>query len=287
MTGNDSSVIHHLKWHLHNVFSIKDLGLLHYFLGLEISYLPHGIAISQKKFASDLLRASGIQSFKKAVTPLPLHLKLHAADAPLYSNPTHYRSLVGKLNFLTHTRPDLAFTVQTLSQFMQNPTDAHYQALTHTLNYLASTIDHGILLKASDQLRLQAYSDSDWGACLDTRRSVSGYLLLFGNSPISWKSKKQSTVSKSSSEAEYRAMSSAASEVTWVINLLTDLGVKDLKPITLHCVITYLPCTLPITLCSMNERSIYPLIVTLLEKRSWTACCNYVIFPQLSNLLTF
>ena len=119
------------------------MGSLHYFLGLEVFYLDTGIAITQQKFANELLRASGISQFKKVVTPLPLNLKLHMSDSPLYSNPTHYRSLVGKLNFLTHTRPDLAFTVQTLSQFMQSPTEAHYSALTHTLNYLASTINQG------------------------------------------------------------------------------------------------------------------------------------------------
>ena len=161
------------------------MGLLHYFLGLKVSYLDHGISITQQKFSKDLLRASGLSTFKRVVTPLPLNLKLHLSDSLLYPNPTHYRSLVGKINFLTHTHPDLAFTVQTLSQFMQNPTEAHYQALTHTLHYFAYTLGQGILLKASNQLHLKAYLDSDWVACLDTRRSVTGYLLLFGSSPIS------------------------------------------------------------------------------------------------------
>lgn len=115
VTGSDSSVIQSLKHHLHRAFSIKDLGSLHYFLGLEVSHLATGIAITQRKFAKELLQNSGISHFKKAVTPLPFNLKLHVDDSPLYSNPTHYRSLVGKLNFLTNTRPDLSFTVQTLS----------------------------------------------------------------------------------------------------------------------------------------------------------------------------
>ena len=107
-----------------------------------------------------------------------------------------YCSLVGKLNFLTHTRPDLAYTVQTLSQYLQNPTQAHYNALQHTLHYVHSTTGQGILLHATDKLSLQAFSDSDWGVCIDTRRSVTGYLLWLGQSPISWKSKKQTIVSK-------------------------------------------------------------------------------------------
>lgn len=146
-----------------------------------------------------------------------------------------YRCLVGKLNFLTNTRPDLAFTVQHLSQFLQQPREAHYKALMHVLRYVASTMGQGILLKGNEHLTLQAYSDSDWGACLTTRRSISGYVMLLGNSPISWKSKKQHTVSKSSSEAEYRAMSAAAGEVTWMVRLLEELGVRQLKPVTLFC----------------------------------------------------
>lgn len=235
ITGDDTTTITHLKAHLHSVFSIEDLGALNYFLGIEISYLPTGIAMTQHKFAQDLLKDSNVPVFKNVVTPLPLHTKLHHDSSPPFPNPTLYRSLVGKLNFLTHTRPDLSYSVQTLSQFMQTASNLHYQALLHTLNYVHSTIDQGILLKATDSITLQAFSDSDWAACLDTRRSVTGYLLLLGNSPVSWKSKKQGTVSKSSSEAEYRAMSAAASEVTWIVRLLADIGVHNLTPVTLNC----------------------------------------------------
>ncbi|XP_057529744.1 uncharacterized mitochondrial protein AtMg00810-like [Amaranthus tricolor] len=145
------------------------------------------------------------------VTPLPLNLKLQTNDSPLYSNPALYRSFIGKLNFLTNTRPDPSFSIQALSQFMQNPTQNHFKALTHTLNYVVATSGKGILLKDSDSLKLQAYFDSDWGACLDTQRFVTGCVILFGNSPINWKSKKQCTVSKSSSEAKYRAMAASNS----------------------------------------------------------------------------
>ncbi|CAO2834550.1 unnamed protein product [Amaranthus hypochondriacus] len=199
VTGNDISSITNLKSHLHSTFSIKDLGIINFFLGIEVNHLPNGIALTQRKFAQELLRDSGISVFKGAVTPLPLNSKLHKDSTPPFSDPTLYRSLVGKLNFLTHT------------------------------------LDQGILLKATDSITLQAFSDSDWAACLDTRRSVTGYLLLLGHSPVSWRSKKQGTVSKSSSEAEYRAMSAAASEITWIVRLLEDLGIHNIKPVTLHC----------------------------------------------------
>ena len=155
---------------------------------MEITYLPDGIVLSQKKFTTDLLRDSGFTKFKKVVTPLPIKFKLQSFDSPLFSGPTKYRSLVGKINFLTNTRYDSSFTVQALSQYMQSPTEHHYQALTHTLNYIAAIAGQGILLKATNNLCLQAYSDSDWGACLDTQRSVTGYIVMFGKSPIRWKS---------------------------------------------------------------------------------------------------
>lgn len=132
ISGNHLPSIQSIKSHLHTIFSIKDLGKLHYFLGLEVSYLPDGIVLSQKKFTTDHLKDSGLPTFKKVVTPLPINFKLQSSDSPLFSDTTKYRSLVGKLNFLTNTRPDLSFTVQALSQYMQSPTELHYQALTHT-----------------------------------------------------------------------------------------------------------------------------------------------------------
>ncbi|CAO2838095.1 unnamed protein product [Amaranthus hypochondriacus] len=235
VTGNNDLLINHLKAHLAHVFSIKDLGRLSFFLGLELTYSDNGIIVTKQKFSTELHRDAAIPHLKAHVTPLPLNHKMSATGAPLLQDPSIYRSLVGKLNFLTHTHPDLSYAVQTLSQYMQRPTTAHFEALKHTLGYLSATLGQGILLSATDQLTLQAYSDSDWGACLDTRRSISCFVLLLGRSPISWKSKKQATVSKSSSEAEYRSMANASSEVVWVVRLLEELGLTSLRPVTLHC----------------------------------------------------
>ncbi|XP_074336065.1 uncharacterized protein LOC141673233 [Apium graveolens] len=235
LTGSDSSAISELKLHLDQAFHIKDLGRLSYFLGIEVGYLPNGISLTQKKFTNELLQSSGITTFKKVVTHLLVNLKLAANEGEIFPGVTLYRCLVGKLNFLTNTRPNLAYTVQHLSQFLQQPRKPHYQALLHTLHYMSSTAGQGILLKVDEQLTLQDFSDSDWGACLDSRRSILGYVMLLGKSPISWKSKKQGIVYRSSSEAEYRSMSNAASEVTWLVRLLEELGVTNLKPVTLYC----------------------------------------------------
>ncbi|KAL8107165.1 hypothetical protein AgCh_023827 [Apium graveolens] len=235
LTGTDSQGITHLKQHLNSEFGIKDLGVLNYFLGIEVSYLPSGIFLSQKKFTNELLAEYPFSVNTKASILLPSTLKLSAWDGDLLPNPELYRSLVGKLNFLTHTRPDLAYAVQSLSQYMQQPRQPHLAALKHTLCYVNHTIGQGILLKADANITLQALSDSGWAACVDSRKSVTGYILLLGSSSVTWKSKKQTTISRSSSEAEYRAMTSATSEVTWLVRLLADFGVHNLKPVTLHC----------------------------------------------------
>ncbi|KAL8117721.1 hypothetical protein AgCh_015554 [Apium graveolens] len=201
--GTDHEAISELKVFLHQTFGIKDLGRLNYFLCIEVSYLSTGIFLSQKKFTHELLDNSALDLTKKATTPLPLNMKLSAGEGDSLSNSDDYRSLDGKLNFLTTTHPDLAYTVQSLSQFMHSPCTTHFAALTHTLRYVAHTVGQG-------------------------------YVLLLGNSPVSWKSKKQSTISKSSSEDEYRATTTASSEVTWLIRLLVELGVSGLTPVTLH-----------------------------------------------------
>lgn len=212
------------------------MGLLHYFLGIEVTYLPQGVVLSQRKFTNELLAlCEDIDFSKKAVTPLPLNMKLQDSEGELLINPDVYRSLLEKLNFLTNTIPDLCCAVQTLGLFMQQPRTSHLLALHHTLRYVFHTSRKCILLNGFTELVLQAYSDSDWASCPDTCRSVTGYILMLGNSHVSWKSKKQYTVSRSSSEAQYRAMANAASEVTWMVRLLTELGLKNLTAVTLHC----------------------------------------------------
>ncbi|XP_021730460.1 uncharacterized protein LOC110697390 [Chenopodium quinoa] len=147
VTGSDELEICKLKVHLDAVFSIKNLGKLSYFLGMEIGYMDTGITMSQKKFTKELLKEAGVQEDKTAVTPLPVNLKLQATEGELYDDPSKYRCLVGKLNFLTHTRPDLSYTVQHLSQLLQEPRMPHFRALHHTLKYINGTIGQGILLR--------------------------------------------------------------------------------------------------------------------------------------------
>ncbi|GJX67692.1 retrovirus-related pol polyprotein from transposon TNT 1-94 [Tanacetum coccineum] len=212
-----------------------NLGEVNYFLGLEASRTTQGIFISQHKYTKELLKEGGVLNNKPYKLPMDHNLKLQAdAGTPLL-DPEVYRRSIGQLIYLTVTRPDICYTVQLLSQFMQSPTSVHMQAVKHLLRYLLNSPGQGILLANNSVVELMAYCDSDWASCPMTRRSITGYCILLGDSPISWKSKKKVVVSRSSAEAEYRAMALTCCEVTWLVNLFKDLGIKYLEPADLHC----------------------------------------------------
>lgn len=160
---------------------------------------------------------------KPAAFPLEKNHQLTLDQGSLYSNPSQYRRL------------DLTFSVHILSQFMQNPKEAHWNAALRVLMYLKATAGHGIILPKNNNLQLTTYLDYDWAACPLTRRSITGYLMQLGTAPILWKTKKQHTVSRSSSEAEYREMAHGTSEIIWLHSLLKDLQVQCHLPIVLHC----------------------------------------------------
>ncbi|XP_049348897.1 secreted RxLR effector protein 161-like [Solanum verrucosum] len=133
------------------------------------------------------------------------------------------------------TRPDLAFPVQVLSQYMHCPKESHMEAALRVVRYIKEALGLGLLMPAEDSNQLLSYCDSDWGACLETKRSVTGYLVKFRGALISWKSKKQETVSRSSAKAEFRSMANCAAEITWLVGLFKELGVSIELPIKMVC----------------------------------------------------
>ena len=161
--------------------------------------------------------------------------KLALATGPFVANAGQYRRLIGRLIYLTITRPDLCYAVHILSQFMQAPREEHMAAAFRVLRYVKGTPDCGVVLRVQGDLTLVGYCDSDWGACPLTRHSLTGYLMTLGGSPVSWKTKKQATVSRSSAEAEYRSMAAATSELVWLKSLLASLGIFHSQPMHLFC----------------------------------------------------
>nr|XP_016483198.1 PREDICTED: uncharacterized mitochondrial protein AtMg00810-like [Nicotiana tabacum] len=235
LTGNDLTEIQMLKTFLHDQFKIKVLEKLHYFWGLEVLYRKGGILISQRKFTLDLLKEYECLHATSLSSPLDPTTKLKAKEGVPLSDPIFHRQLVGKLNFLTNTRLDIAYGVQHLSQYMQDPIEPHLQAAYHMLRYLLKDPTLGLFMSSDNDFLVKAYCDSDWAACPDSRKSVSGYLVLLGNSPISWKSKKQETISLSSAEEEYRSIRKVIGELVWLHRVLTELTVPLVLPIPVFC----------------------------------------------------
>ncbi|MCH92612.1 retrovirus-related Pol polyprotein from transposon TNT 1-94, partial [Trifolium medium] len=235
LAGTDMQEIDRIKTILDNNFKIKDLGVVKYFLGLEVAHSKEGISISQRKYCLDLLNDSGLLGSKPASTPLDPSIKLHQDNGKPFEDISLYRRLVGKLLYLTNTRPDIAYATQQLSQFLHNPTMTHYKAACRVIRYLKHNPGRGLVFYRNSDMQLLGYSDADWAGCLDTRRSTTGYCFFLGSSLVSWKAKKQSTISKSSYEAEYRALSSATCELTWLLYLLKDLHIECSKQPVLFC----------------------------------------------------
>ncbi|XP_019447244.1 PREDICTED: uncharacterized protein LOC109350465 [Lupinus angustifolius] len=161
--------------------------------------------------------------------------KIHSTSGALLADPTSYRRLIAKPLYLTHTRPNISFVMGCLSQFLSSPTSSHFQAATRTLKYLKGSPGQGIFFPSNNTPILKGYSDSDWAACQDIKRSVIDWCFFLGNALISWKSKKQNTVSRSSSEAEYRDLAMAACEAQWLLFLLQDLCIPHTTQVTLFC----------------------------------------------------
>ncbi|CAH9076817.1 unnamed protein product [Cuscuta europaea] len=235
IAGNNSSLVGAIKKHLAACFPIKDLGRLKYFLGLEVARSPTGIFLCQRKYTLDLLDELGMSGCKPSDFPMEAHHKPPVSTSPLFSQPERYRRVIGKLIYLTLTRPELSYYVHILAQLMQSPRTNHWDAVLRVIRYLKGQPRQGILLCSASDLRLQGYCDSDWAACPISRRSLTGYLVMLGGSPISWKTKKQPTMSRSSAEAEYRSMATVGCELLWLKRLLLSLGISHSRPMEVFC----------------------------------------------------
>ncbi|KAM6559603.1 hypothetical protein CsatA_028842 [Cannabis sativa] len=235
IAGPNLPTLQHLQDSLQARFKLKTLGPLKYFLGFEIARAATGLFLSQRKYTLQLLHDTGYTSSKPAKAPMDPRQRLDDKEGDPLDNPSHYRQLIGRLLYLTLSRPDITFTVNTLSQFMSCPRTPHLSALHHLLRYLKGSPGQGILYSPTSSLHLRGFSDSDWATCPITRRSTTGFCIFIGDCLISWKTKKQPTVSKSSAEAEYRALAATTSEMTWIQYLLKDLHIQQPTSAFIYC----------------------------------------------------
>ena len=172
---------------------------------------------------------------KPISTPIEPNVKMCAHEGKDLEDATMYRQLVGSLIYLTLTRPDISYAVGVMSRYMQNPKKPHLEAVRRILRYVKGTLGYGIMYKTGRDCKLVGYCDADYAGDHDTRRSTTGYVFMLGSGAISWCSKRQPTVSLSTTEAEYRAAAMAAQESTWLIQLLKDLHQPIQYAIPLYC----------------------------------------------------
>jgi histone deacetylase 1/2 len=193
--------------------------------GIEVKPTNDGIVLAQNKYISDLLTRTNMLQAKGVSTPMATAEKLSRSDGTVLSSAdaTKYRSVVGALQYLTLTRLDISFSVNKVCRFLQTPTDKHWTAVKRILRYLKETRSFGLLIHKSSSLLLSGFADADWAGCPDDRRSTGGHAVFLGSNLAAWSSRKQPTVSRSSTEAEYKSVANATAETMWIQGLLKEL----------------------------------------------------------------
>ncbi|RVW79412.1 Retrovirus-related Pol polyprotein from transposon TNT 1-94 [Vitis vinifera] len=221
VTGNDPEERKALQNYLSREFEMKYLGHLKYFLGIEVSRSSERIFLSQRKYALNLLQETGMSGCQPVNTPIEEGLKLCVEPNQVSTNKGRYQRLVGRLMYLAHIRPDLAYALSVVSQYMHNPGEQHMNAVMRILRYLKNAPRKGILFtKNVDHQSIEVYTDADWVGAVDDRRSTSSYFTFVGGNLVTWKSKKQNVVARSSVEAEFRGMALGLCEALWLRLLL-------------------------------------------------------------------
>ena len=208
---------------------MKDLGDLHYFLGIEVIRTPEGILVSQRHYMLSMLFKFGMTKCKSVSTPLDRNPKLRL-DSGMTCDPTRFRHIAGSLIYLTITRPDFSYLVGLISQFMSQTKAEHLQCVQRILRYINGTKDKALFYRACVAEQLVGYTDANWAENGGDHRSTSGFAFSLGSIVIVWSSKKQPTMALLSTEAEYQGADVATCEAIWLKRLLKDLQVEVSNP---------------------------------------------------------
>jgi hypothetical protein len=211
------------KKELASEFDTKDLGLMHYYLGLEVWQKRGEVFLGQGKYAIKILRKFGMMDCKSMDTPMTTYIiKVRDSDSDPV-DPSLYRQLIGSLMYLVNTRPDICFAVNTLSQFQVEPRHEHWIVAKHVLRYIHGTINYGLRYTVSSDIQLHGFTDSDWAGSAEDKKSTSGMCFSLGSAMISWGSRKQNSVALSTTKAEYIGACEACTEEIWLRKLISDL----------------------------------------------------------------
>ncbi|XP_071704981.1 uncharacterized mitochondrial protein AtMg00810-like [Rutidosis leptorrhynchoides] len=205
LTASSTSLLHTIIGQLSREFSMTYLGSLNYFLGISATRSSTDMFLSQQKYAIDILQRADMMS------------------------------LAGALQYLTFTRPDISYAVQQICLFMHDPREPHFLALKRILRYIRGTLDYGLQIHVSSTDGLVAYSDANWARCPTTRRSTSSYCVFLGENLLSWSSKRQQVISRSSAETEYRGVANSVAETCWLHNLLRELHTSPSNATIVYC----------------------------------------------------
>ncbi|GJS54680.1 zinc finger, CCHC-type containing protein [Tanacetum coccineum] len=235
ITGSCNEQVTIFKRQMSTEFEMSDLGKLSYYLGIEVEQSKHGITLKQEAFAKNLLVKCGMENCNATHCPLEHKLQLDKDEAGEKVNPTKYRSLVGGLRYLTHTRPDISFAVGLVSRYMESPTVKHMQVVKRILRYVKGTVNFGLVYgRSMEDLSITGYSDSDLANDVVDRRSTGGMAFYVNENLVTWASQKQHCVALSSCEAEFMAATTATCQAIWIRRLLTEITGKIVKPATLY-----------------------------------------------------
>ena len=252
LTGNDTEEITRIKMALNKEFEVKDLGNLKYFLGMEVARSREGIYVSQRKYILDLLKETGMLGCRPSAVPISTTKKVKKNSKPaktekeaarrkkqekdeVATDKGKYQRLVGKLIYLSHTRPDIAFAVSVASQHMHAPKKKHLEAAYKILRYLKGTPGQGLFFRKNESRSVEIYTDADWVGDQEDSRSTSGYCTYVWGNLVTWQSQKQRVVSKSSAESELRALAQGIMEGLWLKRVTQEAQVKITDPLKLYC----------------------------------------------------
>lgn len=229
ITGDDVEEIDRLKKNLFQEFEMKDLGNLKYFLGIEVLRSEGGIFLRQKKYTLDILAETGLLDCKPVETPMLVNHGLQISEEAEPTEQGRYQRLVGKLIYLSHTRPDIAYAVGIVSQFMHRPQKDHYEVALRIVKYLKGTAGHGVVFRKNGQRGVYGYTNADWASNPVDRKSTAGYFTFVEGNLVTWRSKKQKVVALSSAEAEFRGIKSGLTEILWLRRLMGEIGLNPEK----------------------------------------------------------